>query len=947
MEAVAGGVTAPVFAHGERELNYICRFKRNIKDLGDNIAALEANRKDVRSRVDAARNNNHLIRKTVDTWLEQADRLFEEATQLKSEAGDINSWWKGWVTCSRFCLGRKAAKKNVDIQKHLEEKFDENNLSDPRPIQSYEPEPDGDFKTFASREATKSEVIAALKNDKISLVGIFGMPGVGKTMLMQAVMAQVKKEKVFDEVVMVVVSQKPVLETIQDAIAEKLDLKFKGKSIRAEELRERLNQERKTLLCLDDVWERMELVEVGIPYKNAGNRCKVIFTTRNQGECERMEMDKKIEVKVLSEVDSWDLFRSKAGSVVDSSVFETVAGNIVKEFKGLPLAIVTLGLALRNKDDIAVWDDTLARLQTSIYDEKMERVNASIRLSYDFLKDETTKMCFLFCCMFPEDCQIPTDVLFGYMMGEKLIRNVDTFEQARNRLQATVEKLTSAGLLLKGDYGRIMMHDVVRDVAVSIACEETNEFIVKAKISFDEWSDMELEKCKRLSLMDKNIRYPSQIKAPNLLTLSLNNFNDLHEFPFKYFHDLFFFSSLNEIPSNFFQEMTNLLTLDLSNTNIRSLPTSLSSLTNLRTLHLNNCSELKNISPVVKLNRLEILCLNESGIEIFPEEMGSLTCLKSLNFLRTKPPYTTISPKVISRLLRLEEFSGNYIENLQFSSENDSSPWKKITRFKISLGKYDISHLRDIRQMERTEFRRSLILTLSSISISHLIQVLLPKTMLLYLKCKGIENVLQLDKIVPNLRMLAVDNCGKLITLIPESVRDDVGDGVEQGSSSTRLCYSPPSRIFHNLTHLAITNCPKLKHLFPLRVFQLLSKLEMMVVQNCSALEILFRDDSDIESGDLERDKASHHLLKAFVLLGLPKLSSFSGSDSLVVDWPSAKSLTVKGCPNLKRLPLGTHSVPKLETFTISDQEWFNKLEWDDQRIKAELQTLLVLEVKC
>ncbi|KAF9598304.1 hypothetical protein IFM89_026571 [Coptis chinensis] len=151
------------------------------------------------------------------------------------------------------------------------------------------------------------------------------MPGVGKTMLMQAIMAQVKKEKLFDEFTSVVVSQKPDLEKIQDAIAEKLDLKFTGN------LRHSLQK--------------------------CGNCCKVIFTTRIQGVCESMEMDEKIEVEVLSEVESWNLFRSKAGGVVD--LLKTVAGNIVKECKGLPLAIVTLGLALRNKDDIAVWDDTL------------------------------------------------------------------------------------------------------------------------------------------------------------------------------------------------------------------------------------------------------------------------------------------------------------------------------------------------------------------------------------------------------------------------------------------------------------------------------------------------------------------------------------------------------------------------------------------------------------
>ncbi|KAF9590035.1 hypothetical protein IFM89_030185 [Coptis chinensis] len=81
-----------------------------------------------------------------------------------------------------------------------------------------------------ARESTTKKAIAALKNDEISLVGIYGMPGVGKTMLMQEIAQQVKEAKLFQEVVTVSVSENPILEKIQRGIAMRLNLKFIGVS---------------------------------------------------------------------------------------------------------------------------------------------------------------------------------------------------------------------------------------------------------------------------------------------------------------------------------------------------------------------------------------------------------------------------------------------------------------------------------------------------------------------------------------------------------------------------------------------------------------------------------------------------------------------------------------------------------------------------------------------
>lgn len=53
---------------------------------------------------------------------------------------------------------------------------------------------------------------------------------------------------------------------------------------------------------------------------------------------------------VSSEDDSWDMFQKFAGNIVNSSDLHNVAKIICRECVGLPLALVTLGRALRHKE---------------------------------------------------------------------------------------------------------------------------------------------------------------------------------------------------------------------------------------------------------------------------------------------------------------------------------------------------------------------------------------------------------------------------------------------------------------------------------------------------------------------------------------------------------------------------------------------------------------------
>ncbi|KAF5191827.1 Disease resistance protein [Thalictrum thalictroides] len=430
------------------------------------------------------------------------------------------------------------------------------------------------------------------------------------------------------------------------------------------------------------------------------------------------------EVPILSEHDSWALFRENVGYEVNSLKLETIDGNVgyvvdsielgtiatklVKECAGLPLAIVTLGKALRNKPSVSVWADALRRLQKSIYQDLMPVVDSLIKLSYDFLSNEVQKKCFLFCSLFPEDYKINVkDELLVYVVGEKLLEDgvdcFDSLEETKGRLDSVVEDLISSSLLLRvyEEVGYTKMHDVIRDVAKMIAFKDEKFKHMADAVQTDlmKWPE-KLESCKRLSLMRTKIRcdFPKRVEAPQLLTLILNECE-----------------GFSELPCDFFKEMKNLRNLDLSDTKITSLPSSLSFLVELVTLRLRRCYLLKNIPTVdierfesrierlrekksmlkpeildlkksgeerfesrierlrekmskpgeeeerlpeeirmFNLKKLEILDLYESGIERLPEEMGMLTNLKSLN-LTKMGNLTNIPPKVISSMCQLEE----------------------------------------------------------------------------------------------------------------------------------------------------------------------------------------------------------------------------------------------------------------------------------------------------
>lgn len=194
-----------------------------------------------------------------------------------------------------------------------------------------------------------------------------------------------------------------------------------------------------------------------------------------------------------------------------------------------------------------------------------------------------------------------------------------------------------------GHEGTVKMHDVIRDVAIWIASlkEDKCKSLVRSGMGFSEISVGEFsnsDSLKRVSFMNNKItRLPdSMIQCSEASTLLLQNNR-----------------TLDTVPETFLQGFKALRVLNLSETDIRSLPQSLLQPNDLRALFLGSCRFLEELPPLGMLSKLQNLDLSYTRITELPREMESLSQLRQLNISNIHE-LKTIRPGVISRLSCLE-----------------------------------------------------------------------------------------------------------------------------------------------------------------------------------------------------------------------------------------------------------------------------------------------------
>ncbi|KAG6794030.1 hypothetical protein POTOM_003263 [Populus tomentosa] len=611
-------------------------FVEDFKEQKENLAlALDGLQKDVA----AAERNAEEIKKDVKKWLEDANNEIEGAKPLENEIGKNGKCFTWCPNCMRqFKLSKALAKKSETFRKLLGKNFTKVADKAPPP-QPSEFLPSKDFTLSESSKEAFQQIMKALKDDNANMIGLYGMGGVGKTTLVKEVGRRAKELQLFDEVLMATVSQNPDVRDIQNRMAEMLGLKFEENSTgegRADRLRQRLKNVVKMLIILDDVWKHIDLTEIGIPFGDDHRGCKILLTTRHQGICSSMECQQKVFLRELSEDAAWVLFKINTGLPDGDSTLNEVAREVARECQGLPIALVTVGRALRGKSQLQ-WEVASKQLKESQF-VRMEQIDEQnnvytcLKLSYDYLKYEANKSCFLLCCLFPEDYNIPIEDLTRCAVGY-----AEPIEDARKRVSVAIEYLKDCCMLLGTETEEhVKMHDLVRDFAIQIASSEYG-FMVKAGIGLKEWPfhDKSFEGCTTISLMgNKLAELPEGLVCPKLKVLLLELDDGMN------------------VPQKFFEWMKEIEVLSLKGgcLSLQSLEFS----TKLQSLMLISCG-CKDLIWLRELQRLKILCfIHCSSIEELPDEIGELKELRLLDVTGCRW-LRRIPVNLIGRLKKLEE----------------------------------------------------------------------------------------------------------------------------------------------------------------------------------------------------------------------------------------------------------------------------------------------------
>ncbi|KAM3693700.1 hypothetical protein ACJW31_07G003400 [Castanea mollissima] len=821
------------------------------------------------------------------------------------------------------------------------------------------------------------------------------MGGLGKTMLVGKVATQAIADKLFERIVTVVVSQTPNLKQIQKDIAKELGLKFQDEDTdfqKAHLLCERLKKE-KILLIIDDIWNEIDLEDLGVSFGDDHKGSKLLLTSRFRDVLATdMDAQKIFDVGFLSNDEAEYLFSKIVGDLAKNLNVHSIMVEVVKECAGLPIAITTVANALKNKNKPSVWKEALRQLKRAnpTHIKGMhDKVYQSIKLSYDFLTKEEQSL-FLFCSSFEEDRVIPIALLWRILVGLEFFQDVYTMEELRNKVQALVESLKDSCLLLEGNgSGSFKMHDVIRDVAIYIADKDKEMLTIRSSNDLEKWSYVKnLKESIGIALFDvKFSDLPKRLEFPQLNFILLGDKGNS-----------------SAIPNHFFEGVKELKILVLFKARI-SLPSSLSSLHNLQSLVLFNC-QLENVAIIGELKNLKALTLSGSNIKQLPIEIGQLTHLQLLDLKRCTR-LQVIPPNVLSNLKRLEElFMKSSFNKWQVDGESmernntrvseldylsllttlcihipnakilpKASLFEKLERYDILIGNDWDGHWfweREIDSIDEFKFSKMVKLELDRrFQAEDGIIILLKRCEYLDLAPKeGLKNILyEVDKEgFPQLKHLYVRNSTEI-----EYIINLVGFqrivfplleflSLDNMTNLEKICHGHDQLAmgsFRSLKKLEVSNCDELKFVFSLTMLGCFSQLQEIVIKNCKVMSAIVAKERKHEiqvndiTDDVKTNIADFSQLRSLDLQNLPNLMGFySDVDSQLlfsekVAFFNLETIFINGINNLKMLwhnQLVSDSICKIKKLHVGSCE--NLMKVFPSNMLRRLQNLEELKIE-
>ncbi|XP_077231941.1 disease resistance protein At4g27190-like [Tasmannia lanceolata] len=385
-----------------RRISYIKNLEKNFQNLNVKANVLYSRRDDIKGEISRPGSKGTATNEC-ENWLKEVERLQDKVNVIEKEYHEEEKCLMGWCpdVSLRLKLGKRVVESTNSIIDLLEKSASwVGGVVVDAPTKIAEPVPAPTIERNTSTDRTLQKILGCIKDIKKQKIGIWGMGGVGKTTVMENLNNSLEITQLFEIVIWVTVSKGWSLRNVQNEIAKRLSLNL-GSDESNENMRRRIYQKlkrKKFILLLDDMWEKIELDNVGIPHLNQENGSKVVLTTRRQQVCKSMDTYEEIKVDILSEEEAWKLFQRKVGDVVTYPSIQSLAKDVVKECHGLPLAIIVVGASLRKEEDVHVWKNALDELRlptTSDIEDMEEQVFKRLKFSFDRLNNDNTKNCFL------------------------------------------------------------------------------------------------------------------------------------------------------------------------------------------------------------------------------------------------------------------------------------------------------------------------------------------------------------------------------------------------------------------------------------------------------------------------------------------------------------------------------------------------------------------------
>ncbi|CAN1195487.1 Disease resistance protein L6 [Linum perenne] len=770
---------------------------------------------------------------------------------------------------------------------------------------------------------------------KLTMVGLHGMGGIGKTTIAKAVYNKISSRFdrcCFVENIRETQTQKDGIVVLQKKLVSEIlkmdSFEFANDSAGRKMIKERVARF-KSLIILDDVDEKFSFQDILGSPEDFVSESRFIITSRNVNVLITLiENEYKLyEVGSLNHPHSLELFCKHAFRKNSPPLdYETLANDIVGTTGGLPLTLKVIG-SLLYRQETAFWKDKLEQLRETL---KLDQVMDRLKISYDTLSYDAQQIFLDIACFFIgtnkerpfymwSDCKLyPMSNIYILMqrsmikvgisdefqmhdqlrdMGREIVRQEDVEHPwMRSRIWSAEEAIETLSNKMGSKHIKAIRVATTSSSSSSIVMDELRSEY------FSNLSDL-----KYLDADDSTLAGDFNNLLPNLRWLRLKSQDNVEDRPlsnltmnklgtFGMLKDLLFLglgyfgcdnlrqglSDIGELPS--------LLVLRVYQA--KDLLDGIKHPTSLKMLH--TTSSICNLAEMLELEYLEMIdCVHGLEIPLAEQEEGEddgtvwwkVSKLNKLKLFKTKIRRRSTSTSAQSKTLlpsSLTEFCVDGNIGPFETDDEEELVWIPSTLENLeNLTRLSLSRCSNLREIQGIEGLKSLeSLRINEVSGLTSIQHGLVHLIISSSSCSSCR-----------LQDISITHCPDLTQLL--SFDDDELDSV-----------------FNSLLQLHVKNCPRLD-VAPL--VRSLSKFPRLEVLNLDLSNDNAVEEKDMEAlgsleelKDLKLENFPPSIMRMPWLSKLQKLYTLeiSGAENLqeIPELGELRSLTLLFCPSLERL---------------------------------------------